>query len=254
MITYTAETTSDLLYDLTTNVLQGNYAPDGSRADRMYYYDLLLSVDKPKNDLDFGWVYWNAKRWQKFGKEYLSEQSLSDWLSRCVHKENGASDQAEIGYQFSRARGSKGHNLLGNCITGMTFHRKPTPRITLTSRVTNLLPVGFLELTLANLLAEKLTEELGTQVSLTWYITQLQFSVQWSFPYWYHQWLPYNSKRTLTHFTRTWVNRLEKRYKDLVSGRVAAYAYMRENRLYQRMNKKNSYFASLEDLDGFALL
>lgn len=245
------QNTQELLDTVTSGFFFGTYPPDDTKADRLYMYDLFITIAEPRNDLDFGRVYWGAKRWQKFGREYLSATPLKEYIRRCVEKDDGASDWAEIGYEFSRAKGSRGHNLLGNCISGMSFHRRPTPRITVTSRVTNFLPVGFLELSLANLLSEEISQRLGKLVPIVWYVTQIQFSIQWSFPYWYHTWLPAHKdeKKYLTPFAQTWVKRLSKRYKDLVTGKVDGYAYNREENLYKKMSGKSKpYFASLEDL------
>jgi hypothetical protein len=256
MIEYTTPTTRDLIDSLLFDIFTGRLQPEDTKADRLYFYDLNLSITNPINDLDLQLVQWQRKRWRKFGREYMSTQSIWDWIDRCTIKEKGASDWAEIGYEFSKAKGSRGHNVLGNCISGMSFHRRPYPRVTVTSRVTNFLPVAFLEMSLANLVCQEISQRLDQPVQWQWYITQMQFSIQWSFPYWYHIFLPEygrqvkkNGYNSFTPHIQLWTERLHRRYQDMATGKVESYPYKRETNLYLRTQKEfPSYLPELEHL------
>lgn len=245
------DNTSEMIDSMTSSIFIGSIQPEFIKADRLYFYNLVLEVERPSNDLNFREVLWLKKRWQKFGKDYLSEMPILDWVDYCLQNKDGISKNAEVGYQFSKRNSSAGHRLLGNCLWGLSFHQQPRPQITITSRVTNFLPVGYLEMSLANLLCQAFSQRLGEPCSYVWYISQLQFSLQWSFAYWKHIWMPAHKNdlaRAQTPHVKLWTTRLTKRFNEFQRTRIP-YPYKRETNLYLKMLKEvPTYFPRLEDL------
>lgn len=153
----------------------------------IFTFNAFLTVADPAflTDLDFGVYGFPPSRWQKFVDAYL-DQGFFTWLESLQH----VPDKTETGYSFKIA----GHKH-GNCITHISYHKRPYPTITLLSRASTLVPTSVLELTLCGLVAQHIRRTQSVSPVLNWFITQLQFSPLWAFRYLHNYWVPHFEAR-----------------------------------------------------------
>lgn len=246
-----AETSSDLVDNLTSIMLMQAAEHDAIVSGRFIYHNCQFVILKPKNDMNFREVLWSEHRWKRFLREYLDKESLKAWMKKCKGVA-GISDHAEIGYPFSNPKTSDGHKNLGSCLWGMSFHAKPFPQLTIMSRVSNLFPVGWLDLSLANLISTNLAVHYEKPVQVVWHVAQLQIDFQWFFSYYQNVWLPKwpNCKRFIQKRPKAELKKIEERYLAMKNGDVEGYSRKRETRLYRKLQTlpDPNFYPSLEGI------
>lgn len=200
--------------------------------DRTYTQPVVLEISDPTPDINLGTLAWGESRWEKFCRQYLNEQII-DWADSCLN----LPITGERGYAFE----TKANHENGNCVVYMTFRNNPVPSITLFSRAAHLVPTSALELSLINIMADRLRPYFDQPVSLIWMAAQIQFSTMWAFPYLVHEWYPrhQDDPRILENnlSMRGWRNMI-KRYNAYVDEGVIP-PYGRTANMFKRLQTVN---------------
>lgn len=174
--------TSEMVEGMTSKyMLGGDSIVTDFHFYRAYTKPIIIRVAEPTPDLNFRYVAQPKTRWIKFCRDYL-DPSFLDWYQRCFQ----ISHSAELGYSFH----TKSNHKLGNCAVHLSFRVAPEPTITLMNRASYIIPTASLELSLVNIVAERLSQHYKTRVRLLWMSAQMQFSAIYGLPYIMSYWLP----------------------------------------------------------------
>lgn len=230
---------AELVETLVHQYMVGN--PDLIHEKKSHFIftnNAFFHVEKPEPDMDFGRFGFQATRWPKFCAAYL-DSGYTTWLERITK----TPPKTETGYSMRVAT-----HKHGNCVVHISFRRKPEPTLTMLSRASTLVPTSVLELSLAALSAKTIYKTTGVYPSLNWFVTQLQFSPLWGYPYLKRFWVPeYEArygKEGLDLFeadaadTYRRVNIRYHRYKD--TGTEAKYG--RERSMFSLLDKPVTSF------------
>ena len=124
--------------------------------------DQVLKADSCDFDWDLSTLSLSENTWHKFLIRYFPDPSrIHGWLKQ-------AESQAESIDSVLSVQ-TDGRHHWGPCLLGISYRRKPDPRLTLFSRATYLPKPGIYEL----ILVHKLSEALKTSPRFTWMVSSL---------------------------------------------------------------------------------
>lgn len=181
MFTAEYKTASEMIEQLTTRYMLGDEELMTTKHfDRTYTSPAVIKLTEPKPDLDFSIFGWKESRWEKFCKAYLAPDFL-EWAGKLLD----LPVTAEWGYTFKTA----GHDN-GNCVVYISFRNNPIPTFTVYSRASFFVPTAILEMSLANILVDRVAPFFKNRPQIIWMSAQIQFSPIWAFPYLVNYWMP----------------------------------------------------------------
>lgn len=151
--------TDELAYDTSLKVLKWGVCVGYQDAVSVKIADVL------NNDgLTLGMASFTKSRWTRFLRRYFRDD-LAKWISDAHAKLNRyPSRPFVVSYSCNL---DTGHNY-GGCISSLQFRICPKPEVILYSRACHLDKIGFLDLSLINVLARSLGL---SEVSATWVIS-----------------------------------------------------------------------------------
>lgn len=221
MIIIQGKSPQDIMDQICNYGLSEEFPSSQSQADRIYLQDVFIDCAGGPLDLNLSNFSFGQKRWDRFCENYLDSDFLA-WMNQ--EKVKGTGLYAEKLYLFDKVRAnSSGHRRLGNCLVSMSYHRKPSLKFSLVSRTSNWIPTGSLDLSLASLVSG------GT---FTYYLPQLQFSIQWGYYYLRTSHLQRFNPRLSKH-AQYWLNRRNRRSEYDLND----INYKREAMIYKKLRE-----------------
>lgn len=140
--------------------------------------DIRISIAQPDpTKLNMGLVDFTPTRWSRFAQHYIDRGHFQDFLNRLPNLRPNQT----AGYNTP----VRAEHSMGNCLIGFTARRRESKRleVQLYSRTTIWAPTGILDLYLGSLVCEWWKVQTGYQPTLTWILTQRQFTTWKSLAY-----------------------------------------------------------------------
>lgn len=191
-----AATANDLM-DAVTNRLVFNPAPDveqpGPRRHHVPPVDMVSSVDTHLLNViaeadSFQWEFdlrdaWLTKaRFSTLIRQYINPDARENWLDTVeakLSKRKRGTAVMRTNLVQKRGNANRPSRQWGSCMLAISFRRVPVPQITLYSRTSYFGYIGYLDLTVAHVLAREVSERTGVPVEDMKFVWQIE-DAQWS--------------------------------------------------------------------------
>lgn len=175
--------------------------PDACLAIETHLYDQTIRSPSCTSMLDIGKHLWlNRSRWTRLINEYVDPEALKRFINDSQRIYQGrCRDGATSNMLFKDPVRSEKKHRWGGCLMGVTFHGKPSPTLTLYSRTCYIGYIGFLDASIASVLA-KYIADYTSMISFRWHITSQQLHCFKSLPFIYTQADLYSQ---LNHYIKT---------------------------------------------------
>ncbi len=184
--TYRADTLNQLHTDMCLDLL---YAP----ADQL---DTISMIDVSKHNVvgiadSMEWEFdlknlWLSKsRWNMMVRQYLDPDQLVAWFAACQKIGRKKRGQAVLRTRTVKSQGGEANGFTnkerrrwGSCMLAITYKAVPTPTITLHSRTSYLGYLSNLDVTVAHVLGQYVSDMVGVPLSEFHFVWMLE-SAQW---------------------------------------------------------------------------